>query len=104
MWYDAISIGLGVKLEMDGVIAEDAAWLRQENDVQHIDVAELEAVLQGVNLALKWGPVSLEIITDSATVAAWLSSSISLEARIKTRGMSEMLVYELPTNVAWSSL
>lgn len=36
------------------MVAEDATWLRK-NDYNHINVAELDAVLKGINLAIKWG-------------------------------------------------
>ena len=49
-------------------MAEDAAWLRKKDDYDHINIAELEAVVRGVNLALKWGLREIEVVTDSATV------------------------------------
>ena len=42
-------------------------------------MAELEAVLKGVNLALKWELARLTIKTDSATVNGWLKSVIDEE-------------------------
>ena len=53
VWCDASSLALGVALEVQGSIVEDAAWLRKSTDCAHINVAELDAVLKGVNLALK---------------------------------------------------
>ena len=44
VWTDASSLGLGVALEVDRSIVEDASWLRKESDYLHINVAELEAV------------------------------------------------------------
>ena len=79
VWCDASSIATGVVLEIGGVVAEDAAWLRKKNDVSHINVAELDATIKGVNLALKWGLRDICIKTDSATVFAWLKSLISSE-------------------------
>ena len=52
MWCDASSIATGVLLEIGGVVAEDAAWLRKKDDYGHINIAELEAVVRGANLAL----------------------------------------------------
>lgn len=92
VWCDASSIALGAALEINEVIVEDAAWMRKCEDVHHINVAELEAALKGVNMAVKWALTSLEIVTDSATVASWLSVAISNDERIKVRGQSEMLV------------
>ena len=57
-------------LEINGKTAEDAVWLRKKDDFNHINVAELEAVLKGVNLAIKWGLESIELKTDSATIGA----------------------------------
>ena len=55
VWCDASSLTVGVVLEIGGIIVEDAAWLCKPFGVGHINVAELVAVLNGVNLALKWG-------------------------------------------------
>ena len=47
---------------------EDAAWLKKKGgESAHINVAELNAVAKGVNLAVKWGARQLKIVTDSAT-------------------------------------
>ena len=72
VWCDASCIALGVILEVGGVIAEDAAWLRKKNDANHINVAELEVVMKGINLVLKWDLQEIEVKTDSATVASWI--------------------------------
>ena len=58
----------GVSLEINGEIVEDAAWLRKNGDVAHINVAELDGVIRGVNLALKWDLKSIIVKTDSSTV------------------------------------
>ncbi|KAF2343171.1 Ribonuclease H-like domain, partial [Trinorchestia longiramus] len=81
VWTDASKIALGSMLEINGKAIEDATWLRKKEDFSHINVAELEAVLKGVNLALKWGMTSIELRIDSATVAAWLQSVVSAEKR-----------------------
>ena len=54
LWCDASSLALAAALEIDGDIVEGAAWLRKKEDSAHINVAELDAVLRGVNLALRW--------------------------------------------------
>ena len=79
-------------MEIDGIIVEDAAWLHKPLDVGHINVAELDAVLKGVNLALKWSLKDVIIMTDSATVLSWLCSVLQGDFRAKVSGMSEMLV------------
>ena len=53
VWVDASSLALGVVVEMDGRIIEDANWLRKE-DCCHINMAELDAVIKGLNLVLAW--------------------------------------------------
>ena len=92
VWCDASSLAIGALLEVDGEIVEDAAWLRKRDDYGHINVAELEAVLKGINLALKWGMKSLELKTDSATVHSWVTAVITEEKRVHTKGISEMVV------------
>lgn len=49
--------------------------LEKKDDFNHINVAELEAVLKGVNMAIKWGLTSVELRTDSATVETWVLSA-----------------------------
>ena len=53
VWCDASSNALGVIIEIAGTTVEDAAWLRNRDDFNHINVAELEATLKGINLAIK---------------------------------------------------
>ena len=65
VWVDASSIATGVSLEHDGAAVKDASWLRKERDTQHINLAELDAVLKGVNKALMWKATILHLHTDS---------------------------------------
>lgn len=51
VWVDAGSLALGVAIEIGGYIVEDASWLRKE-DSCHINLAELDAAIKGLNLAL----------------------------------------------------
>ncbi len=92
LWCDASSIALGCVVEVGGELIEDAAWLRKKDDGTHINVSELEAVLRGVNLAVKWGFKKFTIMTDSATVKGWITSILSRDRRIKTHGIAEMIV------------
>ena len=64
VWVDASSLATGVSLEHDGAAVEDASWLRKERDTQHINLAELDAVLKGVNMALMWKATKLHLHTD----------------------------------------
>ena len=55
IWADASSIALGVALEVDGDVIEDASWLRPKHDSAHINRAELDAVIRGLSMTIKWG-------------------------------------------------
>lgn len=91
VWVDASSLALGVVLEMGGEVVEDACWLRQ-NDSTHINLAELDAVVRGVNLAVMWDVKTVTVKSDSRTVCHWLADMLSGRARLKTRAASEMLI------------
>ncbi|KAF0290455.1 hypothetical protein FJT64_001207 [Amphibalanus amphitrite] len=77
VWTDASSLATGVVLESaDGDVIEDACWLRH-NEATHINMAELDAAIRGVNLAVAWGARTIDLRTDSATVHCWLDDAIS---------------------------
>lgn len=92
VWTDASSLGLGVTLEVDGNVVEDASWLRKKSDFAHINVAELEAVARGINLAIAWGFKIFTLAVDSLTVVNWMSNVIDKRSRVKTKSAAEMLV------------
>lgn len=92
VWCDASSIAIGVLLEIGGEAVEDASWLRKKCDYNHINVAELEAILKGVNLALKWDLREITVITDSSTVYGWVNATLTEEKKIRTKGAAEMIV------------
>ena len=92
VWCDASSLATAAVLEIGDKLVEDASWLRKKNDANHINVAELESVLKGVNMAANWGISNLKIMTDSATVYSWLRSTFDDTERVKMHGMSEILV------------
>ena len=52
VWVDASSNTTGVSLVYDGAVVEDACWLRPEKDSQHINLAELDSINKGINLAI----------------------------------------------------
>ena len=58
-------------------------------------MAELNAVIKGVNLAMKWEAEDITIFTDSAAVYSWLSLLLKKDKRIRVSGLSEMLVKRL---------
>uniref|UniRef100_A0A5S6QJ61 RNA-directed DNA polymerase n=1 Tax=Trichuris muris TaxID=70415 RepID=A0A5S6QJ61_TRIMR len=91
VWVDASSLAVGVALEVGGSIVEDAAWLRRD-EACHINMAELDAVIKGLNLALSWQMNVIELMTDSSTVHRWISDGLSGRTRLKTKAASEMLI------------
>lgn len=68
VWCEASSIALGVLLEMEDSVLEDAAWPRKRDNFNHINVAQLKAVMKTIKMAVKWGLNKNAIMTDSSTV------------------------------------
>ena len=91
VWVDASSLALGVVIEINGYVIEDASWLRND-DSSHINMAELDAVLKGLNLILAWQMKKVELLTDSSTVHRWLSDGLTGKARLRTKTANEMLI------------
>ncbi|XP_065671646.1 uncharacterized protein LOC136089524 [Hydra vulgaris] len=92
LYCDASSIGLGVVLLIGGIVIEDAAWLRPTSDTHHINISELDSILQGLNLASKWDIKELTVYSDSKSTVGWLNAVLKEEYRVKTRGISQLLV------------
>lgn len=91
VWVDASSLATGVVIEVGGSTIEDASWLRTD-DASHINMAELDAVIKGLNVALVWGFRDIELLTDSSTVHRWISDGLTGRSRLKTKASSEMLI------------
>ncbi|KFD49052.1 hypothetical protein M513_10100 [Trichuris suis] len=91
IWVDASMLALGVALEVDGSVIEDGTWLRPD-EARHINMAELDAVIKGINLALSWQMKEIELMTDSATVHRWIEDALSGRTRLKTKAANEMLI------------
>ena len=70
VWCDVSSISTVVVFEVEGVRVEDAGWLRKKTGADRINVAELEVLVKGVNLALKWELRNIDVKTGSVTVLA----------------------------------
>ena len=81
---DASSLALGAAVKIDSSIVEDASWLHKD-DSSHINMAKLDAVIKGLNLALAWKIRTVELMTDSSTVHRWISDSLSGRSRLKTK-------------------
>ena len=92
IWCNAGSITMGVLVEKDNIVVEDAAWLRKKTDFNHINVAELEAVLNGINLRLKLGLKQMDLVTDSVAVCRWVKLILTGDKRVRTKGAAEMIV------------
>ena len=89
VWTDASSLAFGACLDIGGTTVEDGTWLRKRDDASHINVAELEAVLKGVRMAVEWSVSRFVLLTDSASVFAWLKSVILKQNRLHTHGLFE---------------
>ena len=94
VWTDASSVASGVVLEdPEGGVVEDATWLRPEaKAAMHINMAELDAALSGVNMAIAWGILRIDLRTDSATVRKWIDDALSGRSRLRTKAHGEMLI------------
>ena len=92
VWTDASDLATGVVLEINSIVAEDGTWMRKKDDYNHINVAELEAVLKGINMCVNWGLKDIVVHTVSATVQGWLKITMTGERRVKTKGAAEILV------------
>ena len=92
VWVDASSLALGIVIEVDGHVVEDASWLRSEDSSSHINMAELDAVIKEVNSSLAWKLKKLHVRTDSLTVYHWILNALSGKVRLKTKASSEMLI------------
>ena len=75
---------IGVALESNGAIIEDTSWLRK-GEANSINMAELDVVAEGLNLAIAWGMKRIEIVTDSAIVHQWISYGLTGRRRLKTK-------------------
>ena len=90
VWIDASSLATGVVVESGELLIEDACWLRLAHEDKHINLAELDAMLRGINQALQWKATVLHLKTDSACVHRWVTDALSRKVRIRTKAASEM--------------
>ncbi|KRX44072.1 Transposon Tf2-9 polyprotein [Trichinella murrelli] len=91
VWVDASSQAVGVALEIGGSVVEDVAWLSLD-DAQHINMAELDAVIKGFNMVFSWQITKIRLMTDSATVHQWVTDGLSRKTRLRTKATGEMLI------------
>ena len=88
---DASSVGIGGVLEVDGLVIENASWLRKEVEHSHINVAKLESVGK-VNLAIAWEFKTFTLTIYSLTAVDCVGNTIDAHNRVKTNGTAEMLI------------
>ena len=66
VWVDASSLTTSVAIECDGAIIENISWLRPVHADKNINLAELDAVLWGIILALHRKASVIHLRMDSA--------------------------------------
>ena len=89
-WVDASSLATSAVLEKHGDILEDVCWICPTNNGQHINLAELYAMVKGFNLVLQARTVHLH--TDSVCVYCWLTDTMTGRAQVRTKAASKTLV------------
>ena len=92
MWVDASLLATGVVFERHGDVLGDACWLHSTNNGQHINLAELDAMMKGLNLTLQWQARIVHLHTDSECIYHWLTNALMGRARVRTKAASKMLV------------
>ena len=90
VWVDASSLVLGIVIEVNGHVVDDVSWLRSEDSSCHINMAELDAVMKGVNAAIAWKLKKLHVRTDYLTVYIWILNDLGGKVRLKTKASSEI--------------
>eukprot|EP00117_Sycon_ciliatum_P048857 scpid46649/ scgid34721/ Gag-Pol polyprotein; Matrix protein p10; p20; Capsid protein p25; Nucleocapsid protein p14; Protease p15; Reverse transcriptase/ribonuclease H p90; Integrase p46 len=92
VWCDASDLAIGVVLELHNKVIEDACWLRPKQDKRHVNVAELDSAIKGLSLVTKWKAKRVKLVTDSKTVAGWLTQVVDGTRRVRAGGLYEVLV------------
>ena len=92
VWVDAGSMVLGALVQIGGVTIEDAEWLRNDLSEVHINMAELDAVLCGVNMALAWKLNKLQMFTDSVIDFHLISDAVTRKSRLRSKVSADLLV------------
>lgn len=67
LWMEASCLALGVSIEVEDCVIQDASWFRKE-DSSYINMAQFDAVVKRFNFALVW-KMDMELLTDSTTVS-----------------------------------
>ena len=72
---NANTIAMGVVIQVNETLVEDASRIRWKSDSLHIIIAELEAIGRGINLTIQWGFCSFTVATDTWVVVSWLDNA-----------------------------
>jgi hypothetical protein len=106
IWTDASDIARGCVLQIGNVWVEDASHLRKKGDKKHINVAELQAVQDGIELATDYikalhlrHEVVLRVMCDNATAISWLKQSRQRKWKA-IKGLSAKLVERVLIQIA----
>ena len=92
VWCDASDTAIGVIQESGDGIVEDRSWLRPKDDKRHINLAELNAAVEGLKLAVYYGIKEVTLLSDSKTVHAWLSARLRHTQRVKVHGLHDVVI------------
>ena len=92
VWCDASGTAIGVVLESGDGIVEDCSWLRPKDDKRHINLAELNAAVEGLKLAVDYGIKEMTLISDSKTVHDWLSAGLRTTQCVNVHGLHDVVV------------
>lgn len=65
--------------------------MRRKIETNNIDIAEVEKIINDINLEQQWELKKIEVKTDSATVLTCVESLITEESKIQTKGATKML-------------
>lgn len=92
VWLNWSSLAVGVLLEVSGSLIKNACWLCPVNDVQHINMVELDAMLKGIKLTLEWETDVFYLKINSLLVYPWISDTLISKGRLKIKATIEMLI------------
>ena len=92
VWVDASSLAIGALIQVGETTVENATWLRKETSDIHINMAELDAVIRGMNMAPMWKLKKVTVFTNSVIVFHWVSDAITGKSRLRSKATGEMLI------------
>lgn len=78
VWVDGSSLVTRVTMGSGGSIVEYECWLRPDSETQHINIAESNAVIRGVNRAIQWGggAKTVHLRMHSLCMHKWLADTL----------------------------